>query len=304
MTYSIVARDVSTGQLGVAVQSRFFAVGNRVPWAEAGVGAVATQSFANVSYGPLGLDLMRKGKSAPDALSILLDQDPRRHFRQIAMIDRHGRTATFTGDGCIEAAGHLQHSDLSTQANMMVSPRTWESMTDAFRLARGDLAERMLKALEAAEDEGGDLRGRQSAALIVVDGDASDTPWDHVVLDVRVDDHDEPLRELRRLVIQGRHVHELLLLFRKQGLMIGAFEASQHDMDEALRVLAVAAEDQKGNAEHAFWKAVLLGRVGRLAEARTQMADISESQPGWATLAQRLESVGIVPDGVFTDSAD
>lgn len=304
MTYSIVAHDASTGQLGVAVQSHFFAVGNRVPWAEAGVGAVATQSFTDLSYGPMGLDLMREGKSAPEALAILRDRDPRQHVRQVAMVDSQGRTATFTGEGCVEAAGHIQDDQASAQANMMVSPRTWHSMIEAFRRAEGDLADRMLAALEAAEGEGGDLRGRQSAALIVVEGVASRAPWDHVVLNVRVDDHHEPLQELRRLVIQGRHVRELLLLFRKQGLMIGAFAGSRHDMDEALRVLTLAAADTKGNAEPAFWMAVLLGRAGRDAEARAHLARISESNPGWATLARRLESVGMVPPGIFTDPSE
>jgi uncharacterized Ntn-hydrolase superfamily protein len=176
-TYSIVARDPATGELGVAVQSHWFSVGPIVPWAEAGVGAVATQSFVDPSYGPLGLDLMRAGKSATEALSGLVESDAHPEVRQVAMIDARGNVAAHTGANAIIAAGHQTGENYSVQANLMESSTVWPAMADAFETASGDLAERLLAALEAAEAEGGDIRGRQSAALLVVSGEPTGRPW-------------------------------------------------------------------------------------------------------------------------------
>jgi uncharacterized Ntn-hydrolase superfamily protein len=169
-TYSIVARDPETGQLGVAVQSHWFSVGAIVPWAEAGVGAVATQSFVEPSYGPLGLALMRAGKSAPEALKSLLASDAQADVRQVAMIDAQGRVASHTGVYCIAAAGHRIGANYSAQANLMLKETVWDAMAKAFESAKGDLADRLLSALEAAQGEGGDIRGKQSAAIVVVTG--------------------------------------------------------------------------------------------------------------------------------------
>ncbi|HEY7408378.1 MAG TPA: DUF1028 domain-containing protein, partial [Gemmatimonadaceae bacterium] len=167
-TYSIVARDSVTGEIGVAVQSHWFSVGALVPWAEAGVGAVATQSFVDPRYGPLGLELIRLGRSAPDALRALVSSDADSAVRQVAMIDAQGRVAAFTGTRAIRAAGQRIGAQYSVQANLMEKPTVWPAMARAFETARGDLAERLLAALEAAEREGGDIRGRQSAAIVVV----------------------------------------------------------------------------------------------------------------------------------------
>ena len=200
-TYSIVARDPATGQLGVAVQSHWFSVGSVVPWAEAGVGAVATQSFVDPSYGKNGLDLMRAGTSAPDALKMLLAKDAGRDVRQVAMIDARGRVAAHTGAKDIPAAGHIAGTNFSVQANLMLNDTVWPAMAKAFGSAKGDLADRMMAALDAAQAAGGDIRGRQSAALIVVTGKPTGKPWADRVFDLRVDDSAEPLKELRRLVV-------------------------------------------------------------------------------------------------------
>ncbi|HEY7911642.1 MAG TPA: DUF1028 domain-containing protein, partial [Blastocatellia bacterium] len=203
-TYSIVARDARTGELGVAVQSHWFSVGPIVAWAEAGVGAVATQSFVDPSYGKLGLDLMRAGRAAPDALRGLLASDEGRDVRQVAMIDAAGRVAAHTGAKNIQAAGHLTGENYSVQANLMLSDKVWPAMARAYEASKGDIAERMMAALEAAQAEGGDIRGKQSAALIVVSGKPTGKPWVDRAFDIRVDDHAEPLKELRRLLTIAR----------------------------------------------------------------------------------------------------
>src|SRR5687768_5794737 len=176
-TYSIVARDPATGDIGVAVQSHWFSVGSIVTWAEAGVGAVATQSFVEPAYGPRGLELMRRGVPAPDALKQLVAGDTQRNGRQVAMIDATGRVSAYTGQSAISAAGHHIGAGFSVQANMMANDRIWPAMAAAFRYTKGDLAERILAALEAAEKEGGDIRGRQSAAILIVKAKGTGRPW-------------------------------------------------------------------------------------------------------------------------------
>ncbi len=171
----------------MAVQSHWFAIGPLVPWAEAGVGAIATQSFVDASYGKLGLDLMCAGRSAPNALKGLLAADSNRDVRQVAMIDATGKVAAHTGSKCIPAAGQYVGVDFSVQANLMLNDTVWPAMAKAFESARGDLAERLLTALEAAEAAGGDIRGRQSAALVVVSGKPTGKPWQDRVYDLRVE---------------------------------------------------------------------------------------------------------------------
>jgi uncharacterized Ntn-hydrolase superfamily protein len=199
-TYSIVARDPATGELGVAVQSHWFSVGSNVSWAEAGVGAVATQSFIDPAYGPLGLQLMRAGRSAPDTLKALLAGDAQRDVRQVGMVDAQGRAATHTGALCIPAAGGQEGKEYVVQANLMDKPSVWPAMAKAYEAATGDLALRLLAALDAAEAEGGDIRGRQSAAIVVVKARSSGRPWADRIFDLRVEDNPAPLVELRRLV--------------------------------------------------------------------------------------------------------
>ncbi|WP_141330630.1 DUF1028 domain-containing protein [Myxococcus sp. AB025B] len=286
-TYSIVARDPATGDLGVAVQSHWFSVGATVPWAEAGVGAVATQSFVDPSYGRLGLDLMRAGRPAPDALKGLLAADSASQVRQVAMVDAQGRVSAHTGSSCIAAAGHLVGEGFSVQANMMQKDTVWPAMAKAYRASKGDLAERMLAALEAAETQGGDLRGKQSAALIIVSAKPSGRPWMDRRFDLRVDDHPEPLKELRRLVTLQRAYN-----FMNEGDL-----ALEHkDTDAALAAYASAEKLAPGNAEMTFWHAISLVGVGRVDQALPLLQRAYAADPRWRELLTRLPAAGLLPD--------
>jgi uncharacterized Ntn-hydrolase superfamily protein len=286
-TYSIVARDAATGELGVAVQSHWFSVGSHVPWAEAGVGAVATQSFTDPSYGKLGLDLLRAGRSAPDALRGLLAADEGREVRQVAMIDAEGKVAAHTGGSCIQAAGHFVGAGYSVQANLMRNDRVWPAMAKAFAEAKGNLAERMLAALEAAEAAGGDIRGKQSAALIVVSGKPTGKPWKDRVYDLRVDDSEAPLPELRRLV----------KLQTAYNLMDeGDLAVEKKDDAGALKAYAAAEALVPGNAEMVFWHAVSLVSMKRVDEALPLFRKVFALDPSWRELTPRLVKAGLLPD--------
>jgi Uncharacterized conserved protein len=217
-TFSIVARDPETGELGVAVQSHWFRVGPLVPWIESGVGAIATQSFVDPSYGKLGLDMMRAGKSASDTLKALVAGDPASDVRQVAMIDAQGHVAAHTGAKNIQSAGHHVGANYSVQANLMLNDTIWPAMSRAFEATKGDLADRMLAALDAAQTAGGDIRGRQSAVLIVVSGKSTGKPWIDRTFDLRVDDSTDPLKELRRLVVlQRAYNHMNAVISRSSG---------------------------------------------------------------------------------------
>ena len=286
-TYSIVARDPQTGDLGVAVQSHWFSVGSIVPWAEAGVGAVATQSFVDPSYGKLGLDLMRAGKSAPDALKSLLAGDEGRDVRQVAMIDSQGRVAAHTGAKDIQAAGHIVGRDYSVQANLMLNEKVWPAMSRAFETTKGDLAERMLAALDAAQEAGGDIRGRQSAALIVVSGKPTGRSWADRLFDLRVDDHSEPLKELRRLVqLQRAYNH----------MNAGDLAVEKKDNEGALREYSAAEKLVPDSAEMIYWHAVALVNMGRVDESLPLFRRVFAMDKNWATLTPRLPKSGLLPD--------
>jgi uncharacterized Ntn-hydrolase superfamily protein len=287
MTYSIVARDPATGAMGVAVQSHYFSVGPVVPWAEAGVGAVATQAFSETSYGPLGLELMRGGKSAPETLRALIAGDGGEAVRQVAMIDARGNVATHTGARCIAHAGHRTGDNVSVQANMMERDTVPDAMLAAYASTSGDLAERMLAALDAAEAEGGDIRGRQSAAILVVRGDAPDKPWWSTrELELRVEDHPEPLPELRRLVTLHRAYRAL---DRGEGRMLAG------DVEGGLAEMADAYEMAPDNTESMFWYGLALART-RLDEARAMLAKARREEPRWAELLRRLPAAGLFPN--------
>jgi uncharacterized Ntn-hydrolase superfamily protein len=286
-TYSIVARDAKTGELGVAVQSHWFSVGSMVPWAEAGVGAIATQSFVDASYGKLGLDLLRAGRTAPLALQGLLAADQNRDVRQVAMIDSTGKVAAHTGAKCIPATGHHVGKDYSVQANLMLSEAVWPAMAKAFESTEGDLAARMLAALEAAQGAGGDIRGKQSAALIVVSGKPSGRAWQDRVFDLRVDDHADPVTELRRLVN----------LQRAYNLMNeGDLAVEKKDHEGALKAYAGAEALVSDNAEMIFWHAVALVNMKRVDESLPLFARAFALDPNWKTLTPRLVRVGLLPD--------
>jgi uncharacterized Ntn-hydrolase superfamily protein len=285
-TYSIVARDPATGELGVAVQSHWFSVGSVVPWAEAGAGAVATQSFVDASYGPLGLRLMRAGRSAEDALKALLAADAQREVRQVGMVDAQGRAATHTGSSCIPAAGGQRGREYAVQANLMEKPTVWPAMARAYEAAQGDLAERMLAALDAAEAEGGDIRGRQSAALVVVKARSSGRPWADRVFDLRVEDHAQPLAELRRLVrLQRAYNH----------MTAGDDCVATNDWPCAEREYGEARALEPDHAEMAFWYAVALATAGKLEPARPLFAQAFAADPRWRELVKRLPAVNQLP---------
>jgi uncharacterized Ntn-hydrolase superfamily protein len=286
-TYSIVARDPGTGELGVAVQSHWFSVGPIVAWAEAGIGAVATQSFVDPSYGKLGLDLMRAGKSAPAALRALIAGDEGREVRQVAMIDAQGRVDAWTGKNDIQAAGHTIGKNYSVQANLMLNDKVWPAMSAAFENSKGDLAERMLAALDAAQAAGGDIRGRQSAALIVVTGKPTGQAWKDRTFDLRVDDHAEPLIELRRLVkLQRAYNH----------MNAGDLAVEHKDNEGALREYSAAEKLVPDNAEMIYWHAIALVNMGRVDESLPLFGRVFALDPNWAILTPRLPKSGLLPD--------
>ena len=278
VTYSIVARDQQTGELGVAVQSHWFGVGPLVPWARPGVGAVATQANVRVAHGPEALELLARGVSAAAALAQLTSADPGAAGRQLAIVDARGRVAAHTGAACMAYAGHVTGEQVSCQANIMANATVWGSMLEAFGTAAGPLASRLLAALDAAEAAGGDVRGRQSAALLVVP--ASGEPWE-VVVSLRVEDHPEPLLELRRLF-------DLQRAYEQAGTGDELSGEGRHE--EAAVHYRQAAELAPGNHELLFWSGlgtVLAGDVDRgLALVREAIA----LQPGWAELLPRLSA--------------
>lgn len=286
-TYSIVARDPATGELGVAVQSHWFSVGPIVAWAEAGVGAVATQSFVDPSYGKNGLDLMRAGKSAPETLKELLAKDEAREVRQVAMIDTQGRVDAWTGKNDIQAAGHIVGQNYSVQANLMHNDRVWPAMARAFEGTRGDLADRMMAALDAAQLAGGDIRGRQSAALIVVTGKPTGMAWKDRTFDLRIDDSPEPLKELRRLIrLQRAYNH----------MNAGDLAVEKKDNEGALREYSAAEKLVPNNAEMIYWHAVALVNMGRVNESLPLFRRVFAIDPNWRTLTPRLPKSGLLPN--------
>jgi len=288
-TYSIVARDPKTGEMGVAVQSHWFSVGSVVSWAEAGVGAVATQSLVDPAYGPLGLELMRTGRTAPDALRSLLAGDDGRDVRQVAMIDAKGRVEAHTGPRCIADAGHVVDADnqFSVQANLMANDEVWPAMARAYRQSTGDLADRLVAALEAAQEIGGDIRGKQSAALLVVSATSTGRPWEDRRFDLRVEDHPQPVQELKRLVrLQRAYLH----------MNAGDAAIEHNDFPEASRQYAAAEKLAPQIVEIPFWHAVTLAASGQADEALPIFRRVFAREPFWADLVPRLVPSGILPN--------
>ena len=286
-TYSIVAHDPTTGQLGVAVQSHWFSVGVLVPWAKAGVGAVATQSFVKVEYGPDGLKLMEQGFTAGQALKKLVSTDDGEAVRQVAMIDIHGNVAAHTGKRCIYAAGDQQGKNYSVQANLMEHETVWPAMAEAFESSSGDLADRMMAALTAAEVKGGDIRGKQSAAMLIVTGEPTGIPWKDKVLDLRIDDHPEPLQELQRLI----RVHRAYQHANKGDLYV-----EHKEIEKALIEYKKAAKYYPENPELPYWSAVTLADIGRVKEALPIFRDVFSREPRLRTLIPRLVKSGLLPE--------
>ena len=286
-TYSIVAFDEETGELGVAVQSHWFSVGFLVPWAKAGVGAVATQSFVKVDYGPEGLNRMENGQSAEEALNSLLAEDEGEAVRQVAMIDVKGSVAAHTGTKCIYAAGHQIGKNYSVQANLMEKETVWPSMANAFERSNGDLADKMMVALEAAEAEGGDIRGKQSAAMLIVSGNPTGIPWKDVVMDIRVDDHAEPLKELKRLI----RIHRAYQHANK-----GDHYLELEEIEKALVEYEKASEFYPENPELPYWSAVTLASKGNLDQALPIFREVFQKEPRLRILTPRLVNSGLLPN--------
>lgn len=286
-TFSIVARDAATGEMGVAVQSHWFGVGRLVAWARAGVGAVATQSMVEVAYGPNGLDLMAQGKSAPDALATLLAADEGRDLRQVAMVDALGRVAAHTGARCIAEAGHIVGEGFSVQTNMMLNDRVLPAMHEAYTTAQGDLAERLVVTLEAAQAVGGDVRGQQSAAILVVPAQATDRPWDDIVVELRVEDHATPIAELRRVMT----VHRAYRRMNHGDDLLGKGRVA-----DALAEYRTAAGMVPDIAELPFWHAVTLADMGRVDDALPIFRNVFAHDPNLALLVQRLPAAGLLKD--------
>jgi uncharacterized Ntn-hydrolase superfamily protein len=284
-TYSIVARDPETGEMGVAVQSHWFSVGSLVTWGEAGVGVVATQSLIDVSYGPLGLAMMKAGRSAPQALAALKVADPHPEIRQVAMIDAKGNVAAHTGEKCIPDAGHIAGENFSVQANLMLNRKVWPAMAEAYRNTQGDLADRMLAALEAAQSVGGDIRGQQSAAILIVKGESTGQPWADTVMELRIEDHPAPVQELKRLV----RVHRAY-----QHMNRGDLAIEQGDVEAALREYSAAEALFPGNVEMKFWHAVSLVNAGRVEDSLPLFKEIFAADRNWAILLPRLPQVNLL----------
>lgn len=285
MTYSIVARDPDSGRFGIAIQTCWPFVGAGCPWVESGVGAVVTQSFTEVAHGPNGLDRLRAGRSAGETLAELLAADDGRGIRQVGIVDAAGRAAAHTGDRCVQAAGHATADGVSAQANMMERPTVWPAMIAAWTSSRGSFAGRLLAALRAAEAEGGDIRGRQSAAM-VISGPPEAPGWQRD-LDIRVDDHRAPLDELERLV----DVH----------LAYDALDRAERlgATGDAAGAAAAAAEASglaPGDPQIAVWTAIGMATTGDVTEARRRIAEATKANPRWPAFIERFVASGAQPE--------
>lgn len=285
-TFSIVARDSTTGEMGVAVQSHWFSVGTSVSWAEAGVGAVATQSFTNKSFGIRGLNLLRNGLSAQQALDSLLATDEGRDVRQVAIVDKAGNVAAHTGKTCIDYASHIKGDGFSVQANMMLTSKVPQAMAVAFRASKGKpLAQRLLLALEAAQGAGGDIRGKQAAALVVVPGTSNNQPWNERLVDLRVDDNPAPLKELRRLYdLQVAYEH----------MNNGDLAVEKNKMESAMQEYNAAMKMFPKNLEMQYWTAITLANNGQVDKAVPMLKSVFAKDPNWKELTRRLPKVNLL----------
>ena len=285
-TYSIVARDPKTGQMGVGVQSHYFSVGGVVPWGKSGVGVVATQSLVNVSFGLRGLDLLKQGKLPKEALNTLLSDDDGRDVRQVAILDAQGRVAAHTGSKCIKHAGHIEGEDFSVQANMMLTDKVWSTMAKSFESnANLPLAERIIKTMEAAENVGGDIRGKQSAAILIVGGKEVKNKWEDKIIDLRVEDNEQPVKELSRL----------LKLYRAYKHMDkGDLAIENNDMEKALKEYDSALNMFPENLEMKFWTAISLANNQKLKEASELFRTIFIKDNNWRLLTERLPESGLL----------
>jgi uncharacterized Ntn-hydrolase superfamily protein len=285
-TFSIVARDANTGEMAVAVQSNWFSVGTVVSWGEAGVGVIATQSFVNKSFGIRGLNLLKDGKSPQEALDLLLSDDSGKEFRQVAILDTQGRVATHTGKSCIDAASHSNGDNFSVQANMMLNDKVVPAMEKAWKEnASLRLPERMVAVLQAAQQAGGDIRGKQSAALLVVAPKASDEPWNDRLVDLRVDDSKDPIAEIARL----------LTVFRAyEHMNQGDLYVEKNQMQEAMDEYGKAMKMFPDNLEMQYWTAITLANNKDIQKASAMLQKIYKKDPNWRELTRRLPKAGLL----------
>ncbi len=278
-TYSIVARDTVTGDMGVAVQSHWFSVGSVVSYGKAGVGVVATQSLVNPSYGPKGLKLLEQGLSPQQALDALIENDKGEMYRQVAFLNSKGEVATHTGNLCIDEAGHKQGNNFSVQANMMLNNTVWDAMSNAFESTQGSLSDRILASLKAAENEKGDIRGKQSAAILIVKGEATGNTWEDTIMDLRVEDHEQPIKELERLI----KIHDAYDFMNKGDL---AMEEGDSKKAESLYLKAQNLFPE--NLEMQYWYAINLLNNKELSKAKPILQGIFKADSNWKTLTARL----------------
>jgi uncharacterized Ntn-hydrolase superfamily protein len=284
-TYSIVARDPKTGEMGVAVQSHWFSVGSIVSWGEAGVGVVATQSFVNPSFGQRGLEMLKQGMTAQEVVDLLIASDEGRDFRQLAIVDAKGNSAAYTGSKCIPEAGHIVGDNYCVQANLMLSNLVWSEMSKAFESTDGPLAERLIAALEAAQNVGGDIRGQQSAAILVVKAETTGKLWEDRYIDLRVEDHPEPVKEIKRL----------LKVFRAyEHMNNGDLAVEKNDMKLAMEHYSAAMKMFPENLEMKYWTAVTLVNNNQLQEALPIFKEIFSADDNWRKLTPRLTKVGML----------
>ncbi len=285
-TFSIVARDTLTGEMAVGVQSHWFSVGTVVSWGQSGIGVVATQSFVNISFGPNGLKLMNEGKNAEEAMKALIAEDDGRDYRQLAIIDHEGHIGTYTGKKCIASAGHHTGDNYSVQANMMLNDRVVPAMAKAYEQhTELPLAERIVAVLEAAQEAGGDIRGKQSAALIVVGPERISEQWLDKRMDLRVDDHPEPIKELERLL----KVHRAY-----EHMNRGDMALEKEDMVTALKEYGAAEKLFPENPEFMYWTAVVLANHNRLDDALPKFRQVYETNNNWRELTRRLPDSGLL----------
>ncbi len=284
-TFSIVAFDSVTGDMGVAVQSHWFSVGTIVTWGEAGVGVIATQSFVNPAFGPDGLKLLKQGLSPKEVVDKLISEDDGRDFRQLAVLDSKGRVAAYTGKKCIESAGDVQGKYFSAQANMMLNDKIWPAMAESFNHSKGTLAERLVTALEAAQKAGGDIRGKQSAALLVVSGKSTGKVWKDRKVDLRVEDSTEPIKEIKRLL----KVHQAY-----EHMNNGDLAVEKNNMKLAMEEYSAAENMFPDNLEMKYWTAVTLANNGDLEKSLPIFKEVFSKDKNWKTLTKRITKNGLL----------
>lgn len=291
MTYSIIAREPATGYMGVATQSQAFAVGSSVPFASPGHGVIATQSMGEPMYGELGLDMLRAGLTAREALHALTSVDPHPERRQVGMVDTYGHIEVYTGDTCVSAAGHAHGDTCASLANIVAGPQVWESMVDAYENATSPwLPHRLVAALQAAEEAGGDDRGRRSAAILVVRAERSGRPWQDNITDLRVDDHPDPVGHISRMVEHNWRYHRTVKAFE---------HVLDGDIDAAVDQLPPDAARADVNPDLVLWRAIVLASAGRVDEAQALGAELTRMAPRMAHVAGRFGGVQLVDPAIL-----